>query len=213
MKIFKKHIDKTKKRIYNKIAKKTLRGHDHGKKCRGVFMKRSELLEKLGEIENAKEICDFVMAENGKDISREQEKINALQTEIKTLKETHENELKAKDEELAKFNVEEIADLKKYKETNEAKIKTDKQNEAIKEFLKANEYSVDDVLMSYVNGSLKPDFNDDFKITNSDEILKSLSEKASQYKIAQTEDGARATTPTVEKPKDVDAFLQGFLGK
>ena len=80
-----------------------MRGHDHGKKCRGVFMKRSELLEKLGEIENAKEICDFVMAENGKDISREQEKINALQTEIKTLKETHENELKAKDEELAKL--------------------------------------------------------------------------------------------------------------
>lgn len=176
-------------------------------------MKRSEILEKLGEIENAKEICDFIMAENGKDIAKEQEKHTALQTELANLKETHTAELKAKDEELAKFNADEIVELKKYKEDNEAKIKTSKENDAIKEFLKSNEFSVDDVLMSYVNSSLKPSFDNDFKITNGEDILKGLNDKASQYKITKTDAGATATAPKVDKPVEIDAFLQGFSGK
>ena len=103
--------------------------------------------------------------------------------------------------------------LKKYKEDNEAKIKTSKENDAIKEFLKSNEFSVDDVLMSYVNSSLKPSFDNDFKITNGEDILKGLNDKASQYKITKTDAGATATAPKVDKPVEVDAFLQGFSGK
>ena len=59
-------------------------------------MKRSDLEVKLQGIENAKEIIDFVMSENGKD--------------IETLKATHKNEL-------AKFegiDISKIEDLKKF---------------------------------------------------------------------------------------------------
>jgi len=163
-------------------------------------MKRSEILEKLGAIENAKEICDYIMAEYGKDLAKEKEKFEELQKQMAEAQEKHNADLKAKDEELAKFNVEEIEGLKAYKEQNEAKIKTDKQNNSIKEFLKKNEYSVDDVLLSYVSNNMKPSFDENFAITNADELLTGLKTNASQYKITAKEEGAKAMTPQSSEP-------------
>lgn len=149
-------------------------------------------------------------AKSAKEFEELQERHNSLMAEMEQLKTTHAEEIKNKDDELAKFNAEEIEELRKYKDDREAEIKVDKQNQSIKEFLSKNEYSVDDVLLSFVNGNLKPEFDNDFKITNSDDILTKLQDKAGQYKIKLEQGGATATAPRFEKSAEVDAFLQGF---
>ena len=155
---------------------------------------------------------DIQTAKNksAKEFEELQERHNSLMAEMEQLKTTHAEEIKNKDDELAKFNAEEIEELRKYKDNREAEIKIDKQNQSIKEFLSKNEYSVDDVLLSFVNGNLKPEFDNDFRITNSDDILTKLQDKAGQYKIKSEQGGATATAPIFEKPAEVDAFLQGF---
>lgn len=149
-------------------------------------------------------------AKSAKEFEELQERHNSLMAEMEQLKTTHAEEIKSKDDALAQFNLEEIEGLRKYKEDREAEIKVDKQNQSIKAFLAKNEYSVDDVLLSFVNSNLKPEFDNDFKITNSDDILTSLQDKAAQYKIKSEQGGATATAPRFEKPAEVDAFLQGF---
>lgn len=173
-------------------------------------MKRSEILEKLGDIENAKEICDFILDLNGKEIQ-------SFKSQIAELESKHQEELKAKDEVIAErektiagFDTAEFEALKTYKVDNEAKIKAGKEADAVKSFLKANNYSSDDVLLSYITGTIKPEFDEDFKITNSDVVLKGLEEKASQYKITEKTGGASATNPPPSKPVETDNFLAGF---
>lgn len=150
-----------------------------------------------------------VKAKSQKEYDELKEKHIILETEIAQLKETHSNELKAKDEELSKYNADEIAELKQYKEENEAKIKSGKETESLKEFLTKNNYSVDDVLLSYVNSNLKPVYDDEFKITNNEELLNALNEKAGQYRITETTGGAKPQQ-TQSRPEEVDAFESGF---
>lgn len=151
-------------------------------------------------------------AKSAKEFEELQERHNSLMAEIEQLKTTHAEEIKSKDDALAQFNLEEIEGLRKYKEDREAEIKVDKQNQSIKSFLSENEYSVDDVLLTYINSSLKPEFDDDFKITNGDNILAGLGDNAPQYKIKAEQGGATAMTPKHTKPVEEDAFLQGFSG-
>lgn len=150
-----------------------------------------------------------VKSKSQKEYDELKEKHTILEQEIEQLKETHINELKAKDEELSKFNADEIAELKQYKEDNEAKIKAGKESDSLKSFLTENKYSVDDVLMSYVNSNLKPEFDENFKITNSEQLLSGLNEKAAQYKITETVGGAKAQLPQT-KPEILDEFEAGF---
>ena len=152
-------------------------------------------------------------AKNQKSFDELQEKHDALVAEMEQLKATHAEEIKSRDDKLATFNADEIAELRKFKEDKEAEAKANRQNDTIRAFLKKNEYSVDDVLMSFVNSNLKPEFDDNFEITNGDNLLNGLNEKASQYKIKAEQGGATATAPSFEKPAEVDAFLQGFGSK
>lgn len=169
--------------------------------------KMGDFLRELHKL-NDEDITN-VKSKSQKEIDELKEKQTALESEIAQLKETHTNELKSKDEQLAQFNAEEIAELKQYKEDNEAKIKAGKQSDSLKSFLGDNKFSVDDVLLSFVNDKLKPVYDEDFKITNSEELLAGLNEKASQYKITEEVGGAKPQ-PIYSKPEQVDDFETGF---
>lgn len=169
--------------------------------------KMSDFLRELHKL-NDEDITN-VKSKSQKEIDELKEKHATLESEIAQLKETHANELKTKDEQLSQFNAEEIAELKQYKADNEAKIKTGKEQDSLKAFLGDNKFSIDDVLLSYVNSNLKPEFDADFKITNGEALLAGLEEKASQYKITETEGGAKPQQAK-EKPKQVDDFEAGF---
>lgn len=169
--------------------------------------KMGDFLRELHKL-NDEDITN-VKSKSQKEIDELKEKHTILEQEIAQLKETHTNELKAKDDELAKFNADEIAELKQYKEDNEAKIKAGKESDSLKSFLADNKFSVDDVLMSYVNSNLKPTFDENFKITNSEELLAGLNAKAGQYKITETVGGAKPQQPQ-SKPEVLDEFEAGF---
>lgn len=186
-------------------------------------MKKEVILEALKnagvelEEDKLKDFLTEIQVANDSDLKKYKSQIADLETK-------HQEELKAKDDiiadrdaKIAGFNTTEYEELKTYKADNEAKIKSGKETDAIKTFLKDNKYSCDDVLLSYVTGTIKPEFDDDFKITNTDVVLKGLEEKASQYKIKETTDGAKAITPPNNdkgadtQPKTLrDAFAQKF---
>ena len=169
--------------------------------------KMGDFLRELHKL-NDEDITN-VKSKSQKEIDELKEKQSALEMELAKIKETHTSELQAKDEELAKFNADEIAELRQYKEDNEAKIKLGKEQDSLKTFLSDNKYSVDEVLLSYVNSNLKPVYDENFKITNSDELLVALNEKANQYKITETVGGAKPQ-PIQIKPEIVDDFEAGF---
>ena len=168
--------------------------------------KMSDFLRELHKL-NDEDISN-VKSKSQKEIDELKEKQTSLESEIAQLKETHANELKSKDEQLAQFNVEEIAELKQYKEDNEAKVKATKQSDSLKAFLFDNKFSADEILLNYVQ-KLNPEYDSDFKITNGDVLLADLNEKASQYKITETEGGAKPQFVKT-KPEQVDEFESGF---
>lgn len=168
--------------------------------------KMGDFLRELHKL-NDEDISN-VKSKSQKEIDELKEKQTSLESEISQLKETHANELKTKDEQLAQFNADEIAELKQYKDDNEAKIKATKQSDSLKAFLFDNKFSTDEILLNYVQ-KLNPEYDSDFKITNGDVLLADLNEKASQYKITETEGGAKPQFVKT-KPEQVDEFEAGF---
>lgn len=168
--------------------------------------KMGDFLRELHKL-NDEDISN-VKSKSQKEIDELKEKQTSLESEISQLKETHANELKTKDEQLAQFNADEIAELKQYKDDNEAKIKATKQSDSLKAFLFDNKFSTDEILLNYVQ-KLNPEYDADFKITNGDVLLADLNTKASQYKITETEGGAKPQFVKT-KPEQVDEFEAGF---
>ena len=122
-----------------------------------------EALKKAGvELEESK-LKDFlieIQVANDSDLKKYKSQIEELETK-------HQEELKAKDDIIAEkdntiagFNTTEYEELKTYKAENEAKIKSSKETDAIKQFLKDNKYSSDEVLLSYIISAIKPEFDD-----------------------------------------------------
>ena len=180
-------------------------------------MKKEVILEALKnagvelEEDKLKEFINVIHAENGKDLQKYKEDYASLEASKKELEEQFNSKLAEKDTELSKFNLDEINELKKYKEDNELRIKQDKEDSSIKEFLTANKYSSDEILLNYIKSTIKPEFDDNSKITNSDAFLAALNEKAGQYKITEEVGGAKPTLPQ-GKPVEVDPFEAGFDG-
>lgn len=192
-------------------------------------MKKDVILEALKnagvELEEDK-LKDFVEAINvakGMDIEKYRAQSNELQEKLTKT----EEELKAKSEELSKFNIEEIDNLKKFKEDNEAslteleelkkyradneaKIKLDKEDNALKSFLGENKFSSDEILLNFIRTKLNPEFDDNSKITNADVLLASLNEKAGSYKISEETGGAKPQTNSSTKSEPQDDFEAGF---
>lgn len=178
-------------------------------------MKKEVILEALKnagvelEEDKLKEFMNTIHAENGKDLQKYKDDYASLEASKKELEEQFNNKLAEKDAELSKFNLDEINELKKYKEDNELKIKQGKEDSSIKEFLNANKYSSDEILLNYIKGTIKPEFDDNAKITNGEAFLAALEEKASQYKITEEVGGAKPQLPS-SKPEPTDAFEAGF---
>jgi len=169
-------------------------------------MKKDVILEALKnagiELEEDK-LKDFVTAiniANDNDIQKFKKENENLQAKIAE----GENNLKLKQEELAKFNVQEIEALRQYKLDNEKRLLEDKHNSILTKFLEDNKYSHDDILLNYITSKLKPEFSDEDKITNGNELLENLEAHAKQYKITETDQGAKATTNNGVTPKTAD---------
>lgn len=90
-------------------------------------MKRAELESRLQGIENAKELIDFIMAENGKDIGSAKGEVEQIRAERDTLKgeiEKFKDFTPEKVEAYKAFNPAELTELRDYK--------TQKENEAVR---------------------------------------------------------------------------------
>ena len=178
-------------------------------------MKKEVILEALKnagvelEEDKLKEFMNAIHAENGKDLQKYKDDYASLEASKKELEEQLNSRLAEKDAELSKFNVDEINELRKYKEDNELRIKQEKEDGSIKDFLSANKYSSDEILLNYIKSTIRPEFDADSKITNGEQFLAALSEKAGQYKITEEVGGAKPQLPS-SKPEPTDAFEAGF---
>lgn len=192
-------------------------------------MKKDVILEALKnagvelEEDKLKGFVEAIYIANGLDIERYKTQNAELQEKLTQT----ENDLKTKTDELAKFNVEEIdnlkkfkedneasltelEELKKYKEENELKIKQGKETDALKSFLSDNKFSSDEILLNYIRTKLNPEYDDNSKITNADVLLASLNEKAGSYKISEETGGAKPQTNSSTKSEPQDDFEAGF---
>lgn len=177
-------------------------------------MKRAELEAKLQGIENAKDIIDFVMSENGKD--------------IEALKTTHKTELArfdgidiAKLEDYKKFDtniLSEIEELRKFKtdtetaqvrakkETAAMKILTEKgyNEKAAKLILKAERENVDGIELDE-NGAVK----------NADKFFEPIGKNYADFVTKTETGGAQAgqpVAPTAQKPETLASAVAEKMG-
>lgn len=173
-------------------------------------MKRAELEAKLQGIENAKEIIDFVMSENGKD--------------IETLKTTHKNELAkydgidlAKIEDLKKFDpkvLTEVEELRKYKtETETAQIRTKKES-AVMELLKSNKAS-DKAAKLLIKGiDLNAvELDEKGALKDGTKIIEPLKTDFAEYFTTETSGGATAGNPPAPTTQVKSSPLENLAEK
>lgn len=169
-------------------------------------MKKDVILEALKNVgielseEKQKEFITAINVANDNDIQKFKKEIESLQTKIVE----SENNLKLKDNELSKFDLKEIEALRQYKEDNEKKMLEEKHNSKLTEFLDKNNYSHDEILLSYINSKLAPIFGDDDEITNGEQLLAGLDMQAKQYKITETDNGAKAIPSNGVTSKNAD---------
>jgi hypothetical protein len=184
-------------------------------------MKRAELEAKLQGIENAKEIIDFVMSENGKDVE-------ALKT-AREQAETARKEVEAKLAEYAEFtpekveafkafNPSEVEELRKYKAENEtAQVRAKKETAAMKILsekgysekaakliLKAERENVDEIELDE-SGAAK----------NADKFFEPIGKNYADF-VTKTEIGGatagQPTAPTVQKPETLASAVAEKMG-
>lgn len=104
-------------------------------------MKRAELEARLAGVDNAKEIIDFIMAENGKDVNAAKTGLEAVTAERDSLKtdlEKFKDFTPEKIEQFKAYDPKEHQELKEYKEKKEAEAVTTKKTEALDKLLTAN---------------------------------------------------------------------------
>lgn len=192
-------------------------------------MKKDVILEALKnagvelEEDKLKSFVEAINVAKSMDVEKYKTQSNELQEKLTKA----EEDLKAKSEELSKFNVEEIdalkkfredneasltelEELKKYRADNEAKIKLDKEDNALKSFLGENKFSSDEILLNFIRTKLNPEFDDNSKITNTESLLAGLNEKASSYRITEETGGAKPQRTSTIKAEPKDEFETGF---
>lgn len=175
-------------------------------------MKRADLEAKLQGIENAKEIIDFVMSENGK--------------EIETLKATHKAELAkydgidlAKAEEFKKFDpkiLTEVEELRKYKtDTETAQVRAKKES-AVLELLKSNKASekASKLLIRGIDLNAV-ELDESGAIKDGEKIIEPLKKDFAEYFTTETNGGAQAGNPpgaTTQKPETLASAVAEKMG-
>lgn len=109
-------------------------------------MKRAELESKLTGIENAKELIDFIMAENGKDVNNAKAEVETVKAERDTLKadaEKFKDLTPEKLEAFKLFNPTELKELRDYKTQKETELVRNTKTAALEKILAANNVSND----------------------------------------------------------------------
>ncbi|HZJ77209.1 MAG TPA: hypothetical protein VFD52_00205 [Clostridia bacterium] len=180
-------------------------------------MKRAELEVKLQGVEKAKDIIDFIMAENGKDItSLRADKEAAISSreeaiaKLAAFKEFTPEKVEA----FNAFDPTEFEELKKYKADAETKAIVDKKTEAVLALLKENKASEKAAKLLIKGVDLNSvEFDESGKLKNGEEIIKPLVEDFAEYFTTETQGGAEAATPPQEKSEPADPFLAGFNSK
>ena len=184
-------------------------------------MKRSELEEKLQGVENAKEIINFVMSENGKDIEAlkaAKEKAEAERKELETKLSEYAEFTPEKIAAFKEFDPEEFEMLKKFKtdtETAQAfakkeaaamKILSDKgfSEKTAKLILKAERESVNGIEIDE-SGTAK----------NADKFFEPIGKNYADFVTKTEQGGAKAATPpapAAQKPETLASAVAEKLG-
>lgn len=159
-------------------------------------MKRAEILKKLEGVENADEIVDFIMSENGKDIEKSkvdtssyEEKITKLQEDLKKFEEGGEKFVDA--EELNRLKKFETDTLEKqtFEQKNNAVVDWLKENKASEKALKLLAKTVDYKTVEVENG----------KVKNADTIFANLKTDYKDFFVEEQQGGATPSTPPTSK--------------
>lgn len=175
-------------------------------------MKRAELEAKLQGVENAKEIIDFVMSENGKDVE-------ALKTSYKTELSKYDGLDVAKLDDYKKFDTKilsEIEELRKFKtDTETAQIRSKKETAALS-ILKGKGYSEQAAKLilkaerEIVDGI---ELDESGAAKNADKFFEPIGKSYADFATRTETGGAQAATPPVQKTEPADAFIAGFNSK
>ena len=184
-------------------------------------MKRAELEAKLQGVENAKEVIDFVMSENGKDIEAHKAAKEKAEAEIKELETKLSEFAEFTPEKVAafkEFNPEEFELLKKFKADTETaqefakkedvamKILSDKGfgAKAAKLILKAERDSVNGI-----------EIDDSGTAKNADEFFEPIGKNYADFASKTEQGGAQAATPpasTAQKPETLASAVAEKMG-
>jgi DNA repair exonuclease SbcCD ATPase subunit len=177
-------------------------------------MKRAELETKLQGIENAKEIIDFVMSENGKDVealktAREQAETARKEAEAKLAE--YAEFTPEKVEAFKAFNPSEVEELRKYKAENETAQTKSKKEAAVMELLKSNKASdkAAKLLIKCIDLNAV-EFDEKGAVKDGTKIIEPLKSEYAEYFTTETTGGATAGNPPGNNTKTDDPFLAGF---
>lgn len=165
-------------------------------------MKRAELEAKIkaitGEDVDIRELVNYVMTENGKDVESAKTTLTTQLLEATDAKAAAENALKEYQEGGQKFvDMAEFERLKKFETDTLTAQKTEKVSEAVKKLLTDNK-AADSLLELLIKGidfdSVK--LKDDGTIENGEELIKPLKEKyPSCFTKIENQTGAPANPP------------------
>lgn len=170
-------------------------------------MDRATLMSKLGEIENAKNIVDFIMDENGKDIETAKAKVREEFSDYEQTK----TDLAEKAAELQKFEKdgelyidrEEYSNLVKFKQETEQQAELSQKTKAITELLKSN--NANEKAVKLLTKAIKLDevefeeSDGQLTIKNGSKVLEGLKSEYADFFVTNTESGgAKSTTPPAE---------------
>ena len=177
-------------------------------------MKKESILEALKnagvelEEDKQKAFLQEINKLNGEDIAKAKGDTETLQGQITEL----QNELNEYKKGGDKYiDEEELNSLREFKKSVDARELKSKQESAIAKLLDDNKFDskVKSLLTRAVLEDFKPEFDNDFKITNSDKILNDLKTQYKDFVVVENKQGASPVEHKDDAPKE-DAFISGF---
>lgn len=159
-------------------------------------MKRAELESKLTGVENAKEIIDFIMAENGKDVNTAKAEIEAIKAErdgLKTEAEKYKDLTPEKLEAFRLFDPAELKELRDYKTQKETEQVRNTKTAALEKILAANNVSNEKARRLLIKAVEldKIELSENGDIKDAEKIINPLKTEYSDFFTAVTPGGAK----------------------
>lgn len=184
-------------------------------------MKRAELEEKLQGVENAKEIINFVMSENGKDIEAlkaAKEKAEAEKKELETKLSEFAEFTPEKVAAFKEFDPEEFEMLKKFKADTEAAQEFAKKEAAGLNILKGKGFSekAAKLILKAERDSVDGlEIDESGTVKNADKFFEPIGKNYADFATKTEQGGAQAATPpatTAQKPETLASAVAEKMG-